>query len=249
LVPEIFGFGTDLPYGLAVIAFRMPGSDSPDFAAAQVLGDVLSSQRGELYSLVPAGKALSASFSLDSLPKAGLGYAMAAFPKGADGNALRQEVRNVFAGYLKDGFPAELVEAAKKQEITGAELQKNSVSGLAMAWSQAVAIEGRNSPDDDLRAIQRVTVADVNRVAREYLNLDASIEAVLTPQASGQPVSSAPVQRRESLASKEVSNVALPPWAEKDLNRLSVPASTVKPAVSTLPNGIKLIVQPEAVSH
>ena len=39
---------TDLPYGLAVISFRLPGSDSPDFAAANMLGDVLSSQRGTL---------------------------------------------------------------------------------------------------------------------------------------------------------------------------------------------------------
>ena len=78
----------------------------------------------------------------------------------------------IIAGYLKDGFPAELVEAAKRQEATAAELQKNSVSGLAMAWSQAVAIEGKNSPDDDLKAIERVTAADVNRVARQYLDLD-----------------------------------------------------------------------------
>ena len=33
------------------------------------------------------------------------------------------------------------------------------------------------------------------------------------------------------------------------LRKISVPASTVNPVVSTLPNGIKLIVQPEAVSH
>jgi zinc protease len=45
---------------------------------------------------------------------------------------------------------ADLVEAAKRREIINAELQKNSVSGLADAWSTAVAIEGRNSPDDDI---------------------------------------------------------------------------------------------------
>jgi zinc protease len=58
---------------MAVIAFRVPGSDSPDFAAMQVLSDALSSQRGRLYSLVPEGKALSASFSYDTLTRAGLG--------------------------------------------------------------------------------------------------------------------------------------------------------------------------------
>lgn len=249
MAPEIFGLQTDLPYGLAVMSFRMPGSDSPDYAAAQVLADVLSSQRSQLYSLVPAGKALSAGFSLNSLPKAGLGYAMAAFPKGEEGTSLQQQVQAVLTAYLKDGFPDELVEAAKRQEVTAAELQKNSVAGLATAWSQAVAIEGKNSPDDDLKEIERVTVADVNRVARQYIDLDNSVTAILTPQPSGQPVSSAPVGGPESLVSKQITGVTLPAWAEKTLRQLSVPASTVNPTVSTLPNGIKLIVQPEAVSH
>ena len=45
---------TDLPYGMAVIAFRMPGYRAPDFAAAEVLADALASQRGRLYDLVPS---------------------------------------------------------------------------------------------------------------------------------------------------------------------------------------------------
>ena len=171
------------------------------------------------------------------------------FRRARMGRLCWRKVRTVLAAYLKDGFPVELVEAAKRQEITAAELQKNSVSGLAMAWSQAVAIEGKNSPEEDLRAIERVTAADVNRVARQYLNLDDTVTAILTPQPSGQPVSSAPVGGRESLAPKEVTRVVLPAWAEKTLSQMSVPASTVSPVVSTLPNGIKLIVQPEAVSH
>ncbi len=36
----------------------MPGLAQADFAAADVLGDVLGSERGALYGLVPAGKAL-----------------------------------------------------------------------------------------------------------------------------------------------------------------------------------------------
>ena len=180
MAAEMFQSQTDLPYGLAVTAFRMPGSKSPDYAAAQVLGDVLSSQRGDLYALVPQGKALSAGFSVNGLPDESLGYAVAAFPKGADSKTVEQQVRQVLAGYLKNGFPAELVEASKRQEVTGAELEKNSVSGLAMAWSQAVAIDGRNSPDEELREIQRVTVADVDRVARKYLTLDTAASITVT---------------------------------------------------------------------
>lgn len=249
MVPEMFGLDTDLPYGLAVMSFRMPGSASPDYAAAEVLADILSSKRSELYALVPGGKALFTGFSLNGLPQASLAYAMAAFPTGEEGTSLQQQVRRVLATYLKDGFPAELVEAAKRRKMTAAELQKNSVAGLAMAWSKAIAIEGKNSPDDDLRAIQRVTAADVNRVAKQYLDLEHSVMAILAPKASGGPVSSGPVGGRESLLPKQITSTALPPWAEKALGQISTPASTIHPVVSTLPNGIQLIVQPETVSH
>jgi len=240
---------TDLPYGLAVVSFRLPGSDSQDFAATQLLADVLSSQRGTLYALVPEGKALFAGFSLSSLPEASLGYAMVAYPKGGDGPGLVSHAEKILADDVRNGLPPDLIQAAKLHEIVESEFQKNSVSGLAMAWSQAVAVEGRQSPEDDVRAIEKTSVADVNRVARQYLALDHAITAVLTPQPSGKPRSSSSFGGRESLAPKQTRVVALPEWASMPLKRLSVPESHVRPTVATLSNGVKLIVQPESVSN
>jgi zinc protease len=239
---------TDLPYGLAVISFRMPGTSSPDYAAAQVLGDVLSSQRGTLYGLVPEGKALFAGFQMESLPQASLGFTLAAYPKGADAEALSGEMRKILETDLKNGFPEDLVAAAKLHELAGAELQKNSVEGLASAWSSAVAVEGRESPDDDVKAIQQVTVEEVNRVARQYLTLPSSIAAILTPQPSGKPTSQSTFGGQESFTPKEAKRVPLPDWAQQALNRVAVPEATTHPTETTLDNGIKLIVQPEDVS-
>ena len=240
---------TDQPYGLAVVSFRLPGFESADFAAAQVLADVLASQRADLYALVPAGKALYAGFSLNSLPKASLGYAEAAFPKGADAEALVREVRQIVADYVKNGVPADLVEAAKRHEVAEDQFERNSVAGLASAWSQALAVEGRQSPEEDVRAIERVTVAEVNRVAREYLTLDHAIVAVLSPRPSGKPIAAKGFGGRESFAPKETKPVPLPEWAQKPLARLAIPKSTVDPVVTILPNGLKLIVQPETIGQ
>jgi zinc protease len=189
---------TDRPYGTAAIAFRMPGFDSPDFAASVVLADVLSSQRGDLYALVPEGKALSADFELAPLRESGLGYAVATFPSGADSEKLLAELRGVIQAAVKNGVSADLVAAAKLHEVTDAEFRKNSISGLAESWSQAVAVEGRQSPDDDINAIRKVTVEDVSRVAAEYMQPAQSIEAVLTPEVSGKVVSSAGFGGREN---------------------------------------------------
>ena len=168
--PETLHLGTDLPYGLAVAAFRWPGSNSPDFAAAQVLADVLGSQRSGLRELPARGQALSADFSFDSFPEASLAYAQAAFPAGGDGKMLLDQVREILDDIAKNGVPAELVNAAKRHEVADAEFKKNSISDLAMFWSEALALENRRSPSDDIEAIQKVTVEDVERVARRLLN-------------------------------------------------------------------------------
>jgi zinc protease len=73
---------------MTAITFRFPGAENPDFAAAQILSDVLSSQRGKLYGLVPEGKALFAEFSYETLQKSGLGYAITGFPAGGDSTNL-----------------------------------------------------------------------------------------------------------------------------------------------------------------
>jgi zinc protease len=72
---ESFTLDSNLPYVLGFIAYRLPGTSSPDYAAMQILADVLGSQRGDLYGMVPAGKALAAEFGMaENYPKASVGY-------------------------------------------------------------------------------------------------------------------------------------------------------------------------------
>ena len=53
---------------------------------------------------------------------------------------------------------------------------------------------------------------------------------------------------QESFAPTEVTPAELPGWAKRVEELPGIPVSRVKPIVSTLPNGIRLIVQPENVS-
>ena len=249
LKPAAIRMRTDRPYGMAVVAYRMPGYQSPDFAAAQVLADVLDSHRGNLYALVPAGKALYAGFDAEPLPVATTAYALAAFAPGQDGQALVERMKRIIADYLKKGIPADLIEAAKRKEIAAAEFDKNSIPGLADAWSQAVALEGRTSPEENVAAIRRVTPADVARVARTYLHNATAVTAVLTPSPSGKPVAAKGYGGGESFAPSRTRNVKLPAWAKG----VAASADTLPPklnlTVSRLPNGLRLIVLPADISH
>lgn len=246
--PQSLRLDSDLPYGMQVIAFRMPGLDSPDYPAVEVLVDALASRRGELYGLVPQGKALDAGFSFEPLPRAGLAYAMAAFPAGADPKALESEMRAILKRIAARGVDESLVDAAKLAERRDAEFQKNSIGGLAAVWSEALAVDGLASPEEDLARIEKVTPADVNRVARKYLESDRAVTAVLAPKGSGKAVASRGFGGQERISLGEAHPTMLPEWAAAALGRLAVPQSNVHPDVSTLANGITLIVQPEDVS-
>ncbi len=247
--PESFTLDSNLPYILGFIAYRLPGTDSPDYAATQVLADVLSSQRGELYAMVPTGKALAAEFGMaETYPKASVGYGVVALPAGTAPTAAVNEMRKILENYAAKGVPEELVAAAKRSELASAEFQRNSIPGLADVWSNALAAEGRTSPDEDVEAIRRVTLADVNRVAKQYLASQSSITATLKPVPSGQPVAAKGFGGAEQVTSAPTKPVKLPEWAASSLVELKVPANYITVSDTTLPNGIRLIVKNDSTS-
>ena len=248
VTPANLHLPSDLPYGLTAYAIRLPGFESPDYAAIEVLADVLNSQRGVLYDFIANGEALDVGFSFDPLAKASLGYFSIVYPADKDTAELEQRVRAAVAKIAREGVPPELVEAAKLHEKSDLEFQKNSIEGLATEWAEAVAVQGLASPDDDLARIEKVTVADVNRVARAYFDLDHAITAVLTPTGSGKAVAARGFSGKETVSVGEGKPVALPEWAQQALGQLSPPADMPPPVVKTLANGLTLIVQPEDVS-
>jgi zinc protease len=244
--PENFTLPSDFPYTISIVSYRMPGTDSLDYAASRVLSDVLASQRADIYGLVPEGKALDAGFELgETYRKAGAAFSYAVIPTSADAHAMEQTLQGIVANYASKGVPADLVEAAKRSEVASYEFERNSIPGLASLWSQALAAEGRNSPEEDLQQVEQVTLEDVNRVAKQYLVNEKAIVATLVPQPSGQAVASKGFGGAEKAAPTATKAVAFPAWAESLTKAVQVPRWNLHPVESTLPNGIHLIVQTE----
>lgn len=241
---ESFVLPSDYPYTITTLAFRLPGTDSPDYAATRVLADVLASQRGNIYALVPAGKALDAGFQLaETYRKAGVGMAYAALPAGTDAAAMDATLRQIIADYVAKGLPQDLVAAAKRSEIAAAEFDRNSIPGLASLWSDALASEGRHSPQQDVDAIRKVSVKDVDRVARKYLGQQNLIIGTLQPQPSGKAAAAKGFGGSEKTTVPPTKPVALPSWAQARLSTVQIPKWDLHPADMMLPNGIRLIVQ------
>ena len=133
------------------------------------------------------------------------------------------EMRQIIESYATKGVPADLVDAAKRSEIAQAEFERNSIPGLADVWSAALAAEGRNSPEEDIDAIRKVTLADVNRVAKQYLLNASTISAILKPAPSGEAVAAKGFGGAEQVTSAPTKPVVLPDWAAGPLDAIQVP--------------------------
>ena len=246
---ETFTLPSDYPYTLAIVSYRMPGTDSEDFAATRVLSDVLSNERGDIYALVPQGKALDAGFELaEEYRQASVGFAYAVLPANADPQPVIADLQRIVASYATQGVPPDLVAASRRSVLAANEFARNSIPGLADLWSEAVAGEGRNSPQDDVDAVQKVTVADVNSAAKTYLLNNQAVVATLKPQPSGAPAAAKGFGGTEKLTSSPTKPVPLPLWAKSLLNPIQPPKWNLSPTDTTLANGIRLIVQPEQLS-
>ena len=249
LRPQTLQIPTNFSMGLIGLAYRMPGMRDRDFAAADILSDVLGSERGPLYGLVPAGRALESQFSYQPKSDVGIGMALAAFPTGADPAPLLADVRRVIAEAADGAISPELVEASRRQELAQLAFANDSISGLASKWSRALAQRGLDSPDDLARAYAAVTVDDVKRLARRLLDPEQAVTAILTPRADGEQGASRGFGGTESFAAPPDHPVALPDWAAMALASLPQPPPTEPADVSVLGNGVRLIVQPEHVGH
>lgn len=250
--PKTIRMATDSSYGLAYLAFRSPGTSTPrQYAAAQVLSSILSNPRGQLYSqLVATGKSLGTEFAVDSLRESGIAYAAAAFPAGGDSKALVKKMRSILAHIASHGVNADQVRAAKRQLMTADAADQDSIPGLARRWSQAVAIDQMASPAAQLKAIQNVSTADVNRLASTLLDPQHSVLTVLTPKSSGAASTGGGFGGSESFTPSHVpNNVKLPDWAAKPLATIATPKPTIQPKRTTLANGMTLITVPVASAH
>jgi zinc protease len=239
---------TDLPVGVAALAWRLPGLRDQDYATALVLSDALASKRGKLFEMGLTGKALFGQFAGSFMPHAGIAFALAGFPRGGDSATVLKNLQAVITEAATQGVPADLVTAARNKAIADLEYKKNSVPGLADAWSEALAFRDGESPDDIRAAIAAVTPEQVNALAKRIFDPAHAITAILTPTSSGKPSASKGFGGAESFGGAPSGTVTLPTWAQAAFAKLELPRINTNPSEFTLSNGLKVIVQPETVS-
>lgn len=243
---------TTLVYPLAAIGFRMPGIESPDFVTSYVLQGILDAERGPLHALAADGEALDGEWvALPYFPEGQLCFAVAALNPGSNPDEMVTRLQSILTGYAQHGVPRELFESTKRKLIASQEFGRSSITQLASDWADTIALDREPSIAREQQLIAAVTLADVNRVAKHYLDMHSAIIGSLTPSANASssraPAPSEPT--RENPLQSRAPSFVVPAWAAGIIHNVSVPSSTASPQEMKLANGITLIVQPEAISN
>lgn len=243
------------PLPAVLISYHIPPERSADTPALMVLNAILSAgESSRLYEdLVYRDQlAQSAATFLDTKQSTGniVLYAMMASGKPvAEGEAaLKKEVAR-----LRDTpvSATELAEA-KNELLTAALKQRETAEGKASLIANSVIVDGDPSAADrQIAAVQKVTAADIQRVARAYLKDSQSATIRYLPDSERpanvrlMPIEIAPTVQTAALTPPANIEVVTP---APDGQRILPPApgaaiapTLPQPVATTLPNGLRVV--------
>ena len=170
--------------GLSV-AFHTPAGAHPDFAAMDVLVDVLTNEpSGRIYkALIESKRAASQWGFAPTLHDAGFAYFYAEVRQGRSLDSARTVLLNTFDNIAKQAPTAEEVDRARTKRLKDVELlfQKSDEVGLAM--SEYIATGDWRLVYLYRDALRKVTPADVQRVAAAYLKASNRTVGLFMPDA------------------------------------------------------------------
>ena len=233
---------------LQVVYPNLPKVDDPDVAAIDVMDSILTSGRSSRFyqALVETGLASSASGSASAQIGTGW-YFLNATPTA--GKSLADLERLLLAE----------IEKLKTQPIAQSELERAKTSmrasyilgnrdinsqAIQIGFNQTVAKDYRYS-DLYLSAVDRVTGADVKRVAKKYLQSDRRVVGYFEPSVITAQSGTSPSQAHSSDAFKPSTPVD-PAEVAKYLPESALIAKAgvpvqVKPESFSLSNGLKVL--------
>ncbi|HEV7300375.1 MAG TPA: pitrilysin family protein [Tepidisphaeraceae bacterium] len=180
-------------------AFRLPPYTHPDTDAISLLASILGSgsssrlDRKLVNSEQPV--AVDSYASPLTLQDGGILGIGATVLQGADPAAVETAIEEVLAEVRENGVTKEELEKAKTQVrvavVRGRETSEDIASQLG---GEALLAGDPSRVNTELDRLEKITVADVNRVAKEYLKPSASTTLVVQPDPTGAAARTAATQ-------------------------------------------------------
>jgi zinc protease len=241
----------DYPFTVVDLAYAAPpasGDTEADGVRALTALVALQNPRGPFRgALVDSGVTLGFGLQPSLDRHVATYHAFLLVAPGHTADQARVAWKSVLAASLAKGLDPEYVEAAKRSELTGLVFARDSISGLAGALGSGYVFPGDRDPTTYAAEIEAVDVASVNAVARRVFakpNADAVLEPTTTDPNKAKPPSDLGGTIKDDFGGRVPDGVVVQPaWMRADLARPLTLRSRVAPVQTTLPNGLKLLVQ------
>lgn len=251
---EFTGYGPTVPLPAVGLSFLIPSAPNPDAPALSVADAILSAGKSSrLYRdlVYQSQVATSVNSQADLRQQPGLFLLYAILAGGKTPEQGIQALRAELAKLRDASVSAAELARAKNQLIANALEERETINGRAMGIGNAVVLErDAERVNTRLAALQAVSAADVQRVARKYLvderrvtmrYLDASArpKGAVVPVASppSPPVAAATAPGAPAAPTTTVSARQAPPQPGPTL-----PVRPPAPVQRVLANGLTVIV-------
>jgi zinc protease len=245
------GYGPNVPLPAVAITWLGAKASDPDAPALKVLDAILSGGKSSrLYDSLVYEKQIAAEvYSNADLPAQPGNFAVGAIM--ASGHSLAEGEGALLAQVqrLRDAPPTQAeLDTAKTQLVTGKLRERETIDGRGFALGYALRIDGDAAKaNTELADLQAVTAADVQRVAKKYLDPQTRMTIHYRPESArpkGETALALPAPPK-MVATYTGPVFALAPEGQRQAPPpVGQPIAPVlpKPAEKTLANGLRVVV-------
>jgi zinc protease len=224
---------------LAMTAYHLPPGSHPDFAAIDVLTQILGSEpSGRLYkALVESKKASRAGAFNLQFKDPGLLYSYAEVLKEKSLDDAKQTMLTTLDEMVKNPPTQEEVDRAKNEIIKQIELSFNSSERIGLQLSEYVGMGDWRLLFISRDRVKAVTLADVKRVMDKYLKPDNRTVGIFIPTAKPERSEIPNLPNIDSLVKDYKGTQTIAAGEAFDPAPANIESRTVR---TTLPNGAKM---------
>ncbi len=219
--------------------YHIPAGANPDFAALEVLEEVLSTPpAGRLYkALVDSKKAVSESGDTWQLHDPGVLFFMAQVRKDSSLAEAEKTMLAVIDGIVKEPASKEEVERARTHLLKEIDLALNNSANVGVYLSEWQSMGDWRLMFLDRDRIKAVTPEDVSRVAKLYLKASNRTLGRFIPEAAPDRTLIPATADVDTMVKNYKGNATVEQGEAFDPSPANIDARTVR---VTLPNGMKL---------
>jgi zinc protease len=238
----------DVPFGIVDFAYAIPGQTDRAVIAPILIALASEDARSPIRSaLVNTRIALQYSATPVLTMRGSMFHLLITLAPGRTVAEAREAWEEAFRQTFVNGYPADLIDAAKRAAILQDVYDADSLTGLGELVGNSFGVEHGTYPNHDNADIANETQQQIQDAARRMF-AKPTVIAYIRPQnerpGTVQPPNPNAAAITDTFSGRiPTGKVVEPGWMRAELAKQPATVSHVQPVAYTLPNGLRLLVQ------